>query len=468
MEDRESTWRDGSSQHADQQVRRSQLLEGLKGLIPQIENSTPLVGLLLVVLLTYTLFNYASFGLLRPISFVGTDFPSLYTAAEVIRQGENPYDMEVFESTSVELGFGKRAKPYVYHPFFATLLVPLTLFDPKIANAFFALVNFAFLLAIVWFSVPRGHPQKPAALILGLILAANFSPAYSSARLGRVDLAVAFLLIVALCSLRGSRPWVGGAFVGLATMLKTTPGLLLIYFLWKRQWRALIAGGLVCAIVAGLGLVVADSETNYAFWKGITAGSIIPSARTDDPLLAGFFERSFEGSETLSEFMDRLPGHPQNISLPAIARHLFDSQSTQVLVSNPSLAGWLGLGATLLILFSLLWFTRKPIAGQRARDLLELEYSLVVTALVLIPPLTWQHHLTLLLPALLVLGRLTLLSRFKPPDWNRWIAFAVCYAGLAVNYSWVAGFQSGVGLLVMSTKTYFMLLLYGVLAWWLS
>jgi hypothetical protein len=98
---------------------------------------------------------------------------------------------------------------------------------------------------------------------------------------------------------------------------------------------------------------------------------------------------------------------------------------------------------------------------------MDLEYAMVMTALVLISPITWEAHMTLLLLPVLILARRTLEVPFAPPHRKLWVAFALCYAGLAVAYGWVAGLQSGLGLLFMSTKTFFALLLYGLLAWWL-
>jgi phage shock protein PspC (stress-responsive transcriptional regulator) len=43
----------------------------------------------------------------------------------------------------------------------------------------------------------------------------------------------------------------------------------------------------------------------------------------------------------------------------------------------------------------------------------------------------------------------------------------VAYAGLAVDYGWVSDLTQGPLVLLMSTKAYFGLLLYGLLAWWL-
>jgi hypothetical protein len=428
--------------------------------------SLSLRDFLFVIFLVYSLFNYASYGLVRPMLYIGTDFPSLYVAGEIAREGNNPYDTVVLNQTAREAGF-KGPKPYVYHPLFAYLFTPLTLFGPELANALFALGNMVLLGAVIWYSIPRNQAQKSELLLLGVVLAANFAPLHNTARMGRVDLVVLFLLTVALYSLRRRRAWVGGILIGLATMLKTTPGLLLVYFLWKRQWRALIAGGLVCGIIAGLGLAVSGPQANLVFWKGLTVGEIIPVVRTDDPVVAEFFERRFESSETLSEFTSRLPGHAWNLSLPAIARHLLDSQATKVLFSSPALARGLGLGASLLLLLSLLWLTRKPISVQPSTDLQELEYGLVVTALVLVPTVTWEHHMTLLLLPVLILARRTLNVPFGDRHWKLWIAFGICYAGLAVAYGWVAGLNSGAGLLAMSTKTYFGLALYGLLAWWL-
>jgi len=67
-----------------------------------------------------------------------TDFPSFYYAARLITLGRAPeiYD----ESALISLAYddGVKPYPYIYNPFFALLVVPLTAFGYRTLVIFFA------------------------------------------------------------------------------------------------------------------------------------------------------------------------------------------------------------------------------------------------------------------------------------------------------------------------------------------
>lgn len=136
---------------------------------------------------------------------------------------------------------------YLYPPLVAQLLIPLT-FSYQIA-------------IIVWFGLNAG------LLVLTLMLLARFIPVekwlllwlaplvfipfWQALYLGQVTIIMLALLTVIWVAVRVRRPHMAGMVLALATWIKVFPGLLILYFLWKRDW-AVLRG----VVIAGLGLLI--------------------------------------------------------------------------------------------------------------------------------------------------------------------------------------------------------------------
>src|SRR5262245_57234947 len=86
---------------------------------------------------------------------------------------------------------------------------------------------------------------------------------------GNVNLFILFLVALALFAFTRGRQVTAGVLVGLAVACKVTPALFLVYFLWKRAWRA-AAGGV-------LGLVLFFLLVPAAFWGWQETGQSLGS-----------------------------------------------------------------------------------------------------------------------------------------------------------------------------------------------
>jgi len=130
---------------------------------------------------------------------------------------------------------------------FSTLAVwPLTGLAPLTAKHIWIVLNLAFLIPIGWMlrALTRLTYQQ-IALSLSLCF-----PLYRNLLFGQFYVLV-LLLIVAACwsYLRGFRV-LAGALVAIAAACKVFPALLLIFFLQRREWRALAS-----SVIAGLAAV---------------------------------------------------------------------------------------------------------------------------------------------------------------------------------------------------------------------
>jgi hypothetical protein len=178
---------------------------------------------------------------------LNTDFPNYYTAARLAHEGYDTsrmYEWSWIEREKDHRDVDIRVIGLLPITPFSTLAVwPLTGLAPLTAKHIWILANLAFLIPIGWMlrAMTRLSYQQ-IALALSLCF-----PLYRNLLFGQFYILV-LLLVVAACwsYLRGFRV-LAGALVAIAAACKVFPALLLIFFLQRREWRALVSG-----IVAGL------------------------------------------------------------------------------------------------------------------------------------------------------------------------------------------------------------------------
>ncbi|MGH9595341.1 MAG: glycosyltransferase 87 family protein, partial [Edaphobacter sp.] len=132
-------------------------------------------------------------------------------------------------------------------PFSTLAILPLTELKPLAAKHVWILLNLVFLLPIAWMlQLMTGLSY----LRIGLAILLSF-PMYRNLLYGQFYILLLLLLVAACFSyLRGYRA-VSGALLAFAAACKVFPLLLLVFFLQRRDWRALAS-----AAITGLSAVV--------------------------------------------------------------------------------------------------------------------------------------------------------------------------------------------------------------------
>ncbi|UQU63313.1 glycosyltransferase 87 family protein [Couchioplanes caeruleus] len=253
----------------------------------------------------------------------------------------------------------KPGSPYgfTYPPFAALLMAPMA-YLPLWAIATLASIATVTVTVVVvrWLIAPLIDREGWApwyALAVASCLALIFEPVRETFGFGQVNLLL--LALVAgdvLFGVAGGRRW-AGVGVGVATAIKLTPGVFILYLLVTRRWRA--AGTAVAAAAATtLGAAALWPDASREFW----------TAALWDTNRVGNLE--YVSNQSLRGLLARLP---------------VDAWESKLWVL--CVLGVLALWA---------WRVRRtdPLGG------------LALTGIVgcLISPVTWVHHWVWLLPAL--------------------------------------------------------------------
>ncbi|MEH1127510.1 glycosyltransferase 87 family protein [Micromonospora sp. CPCC 206061] len=279
---------------------------------------------------------------------------------------------------------------FTYPPFAALAMLPMAYVSWPLAMVISVLAAVVTSGLLLWWLVDsiarREGWTRWYAFAIAVCLAAAFEPMRETVTFGQVNTLLLFLVAADLLWLvaRDSR-W-AGVGVGLATAIKLTPGIFIVYLLITGRWRAaLTASGTAAGVTVLAAAVAPDSSREFwtqALWNTDRIGSL-----------------SFVSNQSLQGVVARLdPTHP-------------------------SRALWL----VLVLLTLAVWAWR--VRGADAKT------GLALTGVVgaLISPVTWVHHLVWLLPALIVLFDRALAARDR-----RRLGFAIFAYGLLISrFVWI-------------------------------
>lgn len=343
------------------------------------------------------------------------DYRSYYQGALRLAEGQPLYQ-------------GFTGTTYVYPPLLAQVLAPFARVLGWDGLAVVWLIGGAALLIGATALLGR-YASTPARRRMVWIMPLLFTPVVQGFWVGQVSFLMLAGLVGVWAAVRADRRSLAGALLALLAWIKVYPALLVIYFVWRRDWRLIRA-----VIVAGL--------------------------------LLGLFQVVVSGPDLMIEyFTDLLPGLSsqgqieglfKNCSILGFSQRLFTANASILpLVDAPALAGPTRLVLSLLVAGATVWaVTRRPATVEDPARF-DLEYALMVVTTLLLGATLWVSGMA---PLLLAYG--LLLERATTARWRRlaWLSFGVTSA----YFPLLLAFQVGNRLPALLLSIGF----YGVLGLW--
>ena len=269
----------------------------------------------------------------------GFDFAAYYDAAVRLAATRTPYQPETLGGPFSPTAYGL----YLYSPFPAVTVLPLTLLPFEAAVAAWLIVRLAALGLACWLM-----PVSPIIRLATFGVAAMSWPVLHDLGLGNVSVVVTLALVVAWRWLDRPLSAVG---LAVATLLRPTAGITFVWLLLRRQGRLLLSAIAALALLAAATLLFVE-----------------PRAWLDFASLL----RNVTG----------VLGARQNADLGSAVIHL----------GGPE---WLAQVA----LFAGVAVAITAIVLSLRRDA-ETSYMVTVVAMLLLSPVMWSHYLVqLILPA---------------------------------------------------------------------
>jgi hypothetical protein len=385
----------------------------------------------LVLAVVLGLWRFAS---VAELSWMGVapDLANNYAGAMVMRSGGVIYD------PNLPLFAG-----YDNPPLTAILTIPLTLFDLRTAIRLFFSLNVLLLIAslALIFVTNRDYLLRYPYWLVAVAVVLNLDPVLDSMLLGQLDLLILFLIVAAYWGYRSDREVAAGASLGLAAMIKLSPALLILYFLFKRRFRAVASAFATISLFGLLSLLVAGPSAHIQFLTDILPTLLAGSAQMENQSLNGFFNRLYLGEPFLTGLAE-VPRLPQ----------------VRILTLFTSL---------LLVGIAVFLLRKRSVPGSDLSLGFDVEYSLLVILLPLISSIAWHHYMAWYVLPLLVLLNPRLRQSLARAEF---VALAtvglLSYMTLSVPIaSYATKALTGPAKLLLSMRLYAGLALFGIFAY---
>jgi hypothetical protein len=244
---------------------------GVSGLVPKLAAPNHLwLSIVESLVLAGLLAAFISRSFLPAWRTLNSDFPNYYLAAELYHRHiplDRIYEWTWFQRQNDHLGVFDGLVSFAPNPpSFILSLVPFTTLQPLTAKRAWLVLNLVFLV------LSLGMLRRVTSLNwrrLGLISLLCVLPLHVDFLFGRHYVLILTLICGAYYASWSERQRTSGVTLAAAATLKLFPGLFLILFVWKRNWRAvtgLVAGG---TAVTTLSLIMFGVEVHRVFLKEV-------------------------------------------------------------------------------------------------------------------------------------------------------------------------------------------------------
>jgi hypothetical protein len=316
------------------------------------------------------------------------DFVNYFGGAQAAAHGSDIY-------ADFKRSWGTQAwvVAYIYPPFFALVLAPLTSLGVLAAARIWLLaVQAAFVGSLVL--ILRIHPEltRPGRRLL-LLASLGFMPVYLNFKFQQVATVWLLLITATLWAALRRHTSLAGAFIAAAASLKVSPIVLIPLFARLGRWRIALMG---CASLIVLTLVtMLAAPGSWQFFTVVLPRIGLGTANWDNGSIDGLVSRIAEIAPNL------FGGATQTVAKVVIA------------------------AAAITVIGITLWSARN--GGQEAWTL-RLSVSALITSLLIVSSVTWQHHLvTLLLPLATAIAWITVRRPGARYGWWLFAAYAMCW-----------------------------------------
>jgi alpha-1,2-mannosyltransferase len=303
-------------------------------------------------------------------------------------------------------GLGHSAYGFTYPPFAAVVMVPLAWLRATAAAVLVTLASATVIVVITaWLVAPvaRRHGWTPwfaVALAVPVVLALD--PIRETLGYGQLNMFIFALVLADLVALRRGWAW-AGAGIGLATAMKLTPGLFVVFLvlIGRRRAAAVATGTFLGATLLGF---VFNPSGSRLYW----------TTEVWDTSRVGRLDK------------------PSNQSVLGMLAHVADP-------GQPDRRLWALLAGAVLVVG--MW--RAVRAYRRGDDLVA--FTLAGVTACLISPISWTHHLYWVVPALVVLVDVAAGTPLHEtaPGWlrrrRRWAAVGAGILALVVAAPFILG-----------------------------
>ena len=364
---------------------------------------------------------------------LNTDFPNYYLAASLAHEGFDTSRMYEWRWLQRQKDHRDIDQPVIglapITPFSTLVVLPLTRFRPLQAKHIWTVLQLALLLSTIL--ALRSLTLQPLRRIA--LLAVACIPLHRNLLYGQFYLLLLALMVAACWAYTRRMSTSAGILIAVAAMLKIFPAVFLLYFVRKRDWRALSAATVTMALCVALSIHIFGWQVHRVYLQTVLPWTLRGEAMPPYLLV----------SSSLSTLLHRL--------------FVYEPQwNPHPWLNRPVLCAILGPALQAIILAPALLLVRS------GRENLSLEWAALITATLTISTVPASYNFTLLLLPVVVLC-MHLLPR-RP---LLAIAGVMLYIGIGYP-SWNTHDLDGWHAILHVPRLYLLLLFTGLCYWTLA
>ncbi|HYK08360.1 MAG TPA: glycosyltransferase family 87 protein [Candidatus Eisenbacteria bacterium] len=285
------------------------------------------------------IFGYTLYSAIRISTTFAPDFSIFYYSAKDLLLGISPYlDKSLFTIFNYPLAS-------------SALFIPFTIFPYRIAQTLFIFSNVISVFFLVYFALTliKKHVSISFFLVIVSLLFLSF-PTKFTMGMGQTNVIAYLLLLAGFLMLQKKKSVWTIIFLTISIFLKPVLGLSLVLLLFEKEWKLfLITLGSILFFVIAVPFIFHQPLANALFVQNVLGQSMTGREVYYNQGLLGFISRLI-----------------QDLQL----RYVFN------------------LFLTLLLIFLTFWRMRTTTITT--------QLSFILTVLVIIDPLSWQHHFVFL------------------------------------------------------------------------
>jgi hypothetical protein len=261
---------------------------------------------------------------------------------------------------------------FIYPPFAALLLEPITLVNPEVSLLLWRILNTSMLLAaILLILLLVGRDHLFLKFVLSFAAALSFCPFTETIFLGQIDPMILLAWAAGMYLSAADKPFWSALCFAFATMVKVSPAIVVPLFLLRKQWKWIFsyAGSMLMLLAISVWRLGFE---NHLLWFT----QVLPYLSQG----LAFFSNKSLAAFIFDLYLKNVP-LAYNVQVPAYVLRLVK-----------------GLDA-LIYLGVLFYFWWK---NKTATSLIH-ELAVLSLVMLIISPITWGHHYVLALVALIYL-----------------------------------------------------------------
>ena len=347
------------------------------------------------------------------------DFNVYWAASRLFIQDQDIYDGSLTSGLIRDLDLEYiDDSDYIYPPYLAAVLSPLTRLHPLKAGLLWYLGGLAAIGFAVWL-ILRGRAESRGEVVEllqwgdYLFVALAFAPAFYSFYVGQINAFILLLLTAVYFLLEKDKQILAGVTLAVSILLKVAPVLLVFYMAVRKKHIALLS---TVVVVAGLVLLTWPVFGLHlqTYFTTVLPEMSVPEPKPINQSLHAFFGRIFTRNDYAAAILDapRLSRFlallfSTVLMLLTAAKLLPDNQYLRKVAQEgrPRPVRVAGTPPGSRNFSS----TDNPTLSESCHDM---TFGALVTLMTIVPPLAWETlHILLAFPLVVLFGRWARMSR---------------------------------------------------------